>query len=178
MSKKDIPVKEASLVAPFFWSLVDIRSPGECWVWKYSKNPENYTLAVLGPWSCPAHRVAFIISTEKSIPSGLFVCHHCDNPICVNPYHLFLGTNRDNRLDYVRKQNPQRNKIANISAKAVRETLKSKFEKMVIRLRDHPIQCEVCGTDLLVTRYLKLVCLNYQKHKKLLKEMGKLLKKL
>lgn len=53
-----------------------------------------------------AHRAAWI---EKygPIPKGLFVCHHCDNGLCVNTEHLFLGSNRDNQIDSVVKgRNP------------------------------------------------------------------------
>lgn len=50
-----------------------------------------------------AHRVAWMIANGRSIPPGLCVCHHCDNPQCVRPSHLFLGTVADNNDDKIRK---------------------------------------------------------------------------
>lgn len=55
-------------------------------------------------WPSPyAHRSAWIIANQQSIPTGMCVCHHCDVGPCVNPSHLFLGTIRDNALDAKRK---------------------------------------------------------------------------
>ncbi len=49
-----------------------------------------------------AHRVAYV-ENKGEIPKGLLVCHHCDNPSCINPDHLFLGTPLDNMQDKIRK---------------------------------------------------------------------------
>lgn len=49
-----------------------------------------------------AHRIAFAISENKD-PGNMLVCHHCDNPTCVKPGHLFLGTQKDNMQDCKRK---------------------------------------------------------------------------
>lgn len=86
-----------------FWLKVDVGHSDTCWNWKASRNRSNgYGQVVIGYQHAYAHRVAYEIK-HGYIPEGLFVCHTCDNPICCNPDHLFLGTNKDNVNDAMRK---------------------------------------------------------------------------
>lgn len=81
-----------------FWERVDIRSEDECWTWKGGRSHFGY--GVLGKFGALAqsHRVSWELCVGQ-IPEGLCVLHHCDNPPCCNPKHLFLGTRTDNVLD-------------------------------------------------------------------------------
>lgn len=84
-----------------FWSKVD--KSGECWVWMASRLPWGYgQFGVAGRTSARAHRVSWEMAYGP-IPDGLLVLHRCDNPPCVRPDHLFLGTARDNLLDAIAK---------------------------------------------------------------------------
>lgn len=90
-------------LAERFWSKVD-KTAGltGCWIWTGCTQVDGYGQIWVEDGMRPAHRVAFEL-VEGIIPVGLEVLHRCDNPICVNPFHLFTGTQSDNIRDCVAK---------------------------------------------------------------------------
>lgn len=79
--------------------LVTGKSYSDCWLWPQGKaTKEGYGgIRYQGQWRL-THRLAWTFK-HGSIPKGMKVCHHCDNPPCCNPRHLFLGSDMDNHLD-------------------------------------------------------------------------------
>ncbi|MET3507030.1 HNH endonuclease [Halalkalibacter oceani] len=76
-------------------------SKEECWNWQAGKSQGYGTMTYQGKTQY-AHRLSYSFFKGK-VPSDLDVCHSCDNPVCVNPNHLFLGTHQDNMKDRDRK---------------------------------------------------------------------------
>lgn len=89
-----------------FWSKVSISSPSECWLWNGAKSGavggKNYGHILLNGHMTRAHRISYYIQNGV-IPDGGVICHSCDNTLCVNPSHLWLGTQRDNMRDMISK---------------------------------------------------------------------------
>lgn len=74
-----------------------------CYVWHAYKNPKGYGMFEAASRQTKlAHRVAWEM-VNGPIPQGMLVCHTCDNPSCVNPAHMFLGTDADNKRDSISK---------------------------------------------------------------------------
>ncbi len=82
-------------------------TPKECWEWKAGLSSRGYGKFSVrnngNKKTIGTHRIAYFLY-YKTQPRNNLVCHHCDNPKCVNPKHLFLGTHQDNRTDCVQKK--------------------------------------------------------------------------
>lgn len=87
-----------------FWRKVRRGDPNECWVWLGAtrSGPLKYGKMTVEGAYMAAHRYSYELAYGP-IPDGMLVCHKCDNPSCVNPAHLFLGTHRDNMQDCIEK---------------------------------------------------------------------------
>jgi hypothetical protein len=88
-----------------YWVKVDVKGPDECWLWT-ANTVRGYGQFGVGPGlkrrHVGAHRVAYFLGHGVD-PGALCVCHTCDQPLCQNPAHLWLGTNLDNMQDCVAK---------------------------------------------------------------------------
>lgn len=83
------------------WSRVAVTDAG-CWEWQGHRNEHGYGRVSVGGRRMYAHRLAYL-ATHFVIPEGLVVMHRCDNPPCVNPDHLAIGTYADNTADMIAK---------------------------------------------------------------------------
>jgi hypothetical protein len=92
---------------------------GLCWEWAGARNAAGYGHLKDGGVSFASHRVAWTVANQRQIPGGLFVCHTCDNPSCVRPDHLWVGTHKENQQDKALKGRSAKNR-GGADAKAAR----------------------------------------------------------
>ena len=107
-----------------FWA--NVRKDEGCWIWIGTTLRGKRPYGILSIKNKPhlAHRLSYTLNVPGPIPPGLLVLHRCDNPPCVNPLHLFLGTHQDNADDCVSKKRQTRgekNRHAKLTWEAVRE---------------------------------------------------------
>lgn len=86
------------------WKDIVIKDETVCWLWQGSTDRDGYGVKTIGRKQYRVPRIVYeLTNPDITLTTDIFVCHSCDNPLCCNPKHLFLGTNNDNTQDKIKK---------------------------------------------------------------------------
>lgn len=114
-----------------FFKFVDKNTNKDCWIWIGNRRG-NYGAFSIGSRSLGnvlAHRFSWSMHNNKEIPKGMVVMHSCDNPLCVNPSHLSIGTYMENTHDMLKKG--RHTYIAHVGEKNGKSVLNEKIVREI-----------------------------------------------
>jgi hypothetical protein len=123
---KEMRLKKAGSLHDRFFSRF-VKLENGCWQWRAHTDKDGYGFLPGAHNNIRAHRLSYELHIGQ-IPPGLIICHHCDNPGCVNPGHLFIGTQKDNAQDALRKKRHyvgEKNGRSKLTEENVKEILNS-----------------------------------------------------
>jgi hypothetical protein len=127
-----------------FWAKVD--KGVECWEWLSCKNKDGYGQFKLNGSTYSVHRISYAIVNRD--PRELCVCHSCDNPSCVNPEHLWAGTDRDNAIDRNAKERQARGEgqgFAKLTERDIKEILESDKSQLILAEQYGAVKSAISG---------------------------------
>jgi hypothetical protein len=136
------PMKLNAKSTALFWTHVNVREEDKCWEWMAYRNPDGYGIMGVGRGTASAHRYSYLLAFGD-FDLSLRVRHTCDNPPCVNPKHLLLGTQGDNVIDCI-----TRGRRGDMSRPGSRNAMAKLTEELVLRLRSEWIPRIVTARDL------------------------------
>ena len=126
-----IGIKTQAPIEERFWRFVNKKESNECWNWTghVCAGYGRISLGAKKDGAIGSHRFSWELHNKKSIPDGMVIMHSCDNPLCVNPNHLSVGTHMENTHDMLKKG--RHTYIAHVGEENGKSVLNAKIVKEI-----------------------------------------------